>query len=72
MTRGFAGEIALPVRNHPPDVELSVGNRFLLLAMCFVLAESPSGYRIALLIVWLRRDFGGSAGLGRAEWFGVC
>ena len=39
VSRGFVGEITLQVQNHPPDVGLSVGNRFLLLAMCFVVAE---------------------------------
>ena len=39
VTRGFAGRIALPVQNHPPDVGLSAGNRFLLVFRCFVLAE---------------------------------
>ena len=34
--------ITLRVQNRPPGVGLSAGNR-LLLAMCFKLAESPSG-----------------------------
>lgn len=32
-----------------------------------LLAKSPSGCRIALWVVWVMRDFGGLAGLGRAE-----
>ena len=49
-TWDFVGEIALRVQNHPPDVGLSAGNGFLLLAMCFMGAESPSGCGIALLM----------------------
>lgn len=39
VSRGFAGGIALPVQNRPPDGGLSVGNRFLLVFRCFVVAE---------------------------------
>ena len=39
VTWGFAGKIALPVQNHPPDAELSSGTRMLLVFRCFVLAE---------------------------------
>ena len=31
--------MTLRVQNHPPDVGLSVGNRFLLVFRCFVVAE---------------------------------
>ena len=43
VTRGFAGGIALPVQNDPPNVGLSAGNRFLSLVRCFVLAGLLSG-----------------------------
>ena len=65
VTRGFAGRIALPVQNHPPDVGLSAGNRFLLLAMCFVVAESPSGYKMTLPVQNRPPDCLGDAGFWR-------
>ena len=63
--------MTLRVQNRPPDTKRPPGYRITLpIRNDLPGSKSPSEYRNTLPIAWLMRDFGGSAGLERAEMSG--